>query len=311
MSVDLPDEKSSNAASQERPLAGIAANAAAFAAISAGDSMSKLAVAIAPATQIIAIRSFLVLLLVTPLFIAEARRGRPVIRTQKLGLHLLRCALQGASVLTFFVALRELPLTTITAIMFIAPSLVALVSAPVLNEQIRPPQIVALVLGLIGCFIILRPSGEGQAFAILLAIFSAATWAFSMALLRLLTRTESQATIYAWSNGCFMLLAGAISIFDLQPIEPKMLLLILGMAATQVVGQWFSMTAFRIARAATVAPMQYTQLLWATLFGSLLFAEWPPASVWIGAGFIVAGGLWLVWAEGRREPPRLAGQPAE
>lgn len=87
-------------------------------------------------------------------------------------------------------------------------------------------------------------------------------------------------------------------------MAPWVIATVAAMGVLQVLGQWFSMTAFRIARAATVAPMQYTQLIWATVFGATIFAEWPPLSVWIGAACIVAGGLWLVYAEGRREPRR-------
>lgn len=289
------------ASSAERPLAGIAANAAAFTAISIGDAITKLAVAGLPAAQTLALRSFLIVLVLTPFFIAVQRRGAPVVRTSRPWAHLTRCGLQCVSVLTFYVCLRELPLTTVTAIMFVAPSLVALAAAPMLGERISSAQVVALAFGLVGCMIILRPSGDGQLFILLLALFSAATWALSMIMLRALTRTESQATIFAWSNGFLLLVSAALALFEWRQPTTMDLVLIVGIAVTQLVGQFFSMTAFRIARAATIAPVQYTQLLWATFFGAIIFREWPTTPVWIGAGFIIAGGLWLVRAERRRD----------
>ena len=89
--------------------------------------------------------------------------------------------------------------------------------------------------------------------------------------------------------------------FDWQPLDAGTLWLIVGMSATQVIGQWFSMTAFRIARAATVAPMQYTQILWATLAGAVVFSEYPAPSVWIGAALIISGGVWLMREERRQD----------
>lgn len=290
-----------SAAPRERPLAGVASNAAAFAAISLGDMVSKLVVAAAPLAQTLTLRSLIVLAFLTPFFIAHRRRGGAIFATRHPWLHLARSILQFVSVLTFFVCLRELPLTTVTAIMFIAPSLVALAAAPLLGEKITRPQVVALALGFIGCLIILRPSGDAQTIPILIALFSAATWALSMVMLRMLTRTEHQTTILAWGNSFLFVCGGLFAFFDWRPLETNTLLLIVAIAGTQLVGQFFSMTAFRLARAATVAPVQYTQLLWATFFGSLMFGEWPTQSVWIGAACIVAGGLWLVRAERRRD----------
>ncbi|MBN9064422.1 MAG: hypothetical protein BGP06_01685 [Rhizobiales bacterium 65-9] len=295
------DARASPAAPPERPIAGLAANGAGFVVLSGSDAMTKVAVAALPGAQIMALRGAMVLLLLTPLFIACWRRGDSVLATRRPWTHLTRCALQVVSMLTFMIAMKQLPLTTITAIMFIAPALVALAAAPILGERIRPPQVVALVTGLIGCLIILRPSGEGQAAAILLAVISAATWALSLTLLRLLTRTESQATIFAWTNGNLLLFGLAFSAFDWRPLDMRVLALVAAMSVAQIFGQWCSMIAFRLASAATVAPMQYTQIIWATIYGSVMFGEWPSLSVWIGAAFIVAGGLWLVYAEGRRE----------
>lgn len=159
----------------ERPLAGLAANGAAFVVLSISDAMSKIVVATMPAAQTVMLRALFVLVFLTPYFIAEWRRGGSIFATRRPFLQLTRCLLQSASMVTFFIALRDLPLTTITAIMFISPTLVALTAALILREQIRPPQIVALAMGLVGCLIILRPSWDGGALALSLAVFSAAT----------------------------------------------------------------------------------------------------------------------------------------
>ncbi|MET0606435.1 MAG: DMT family transporter [Beijerinckiaceae bacterium] len=283
-----------NQHAHERPLAGIAANGASFATASLGDTFAKLALAMLPAPQLIAMRSFLLLLLFAPVFIAMSRRGRPILATSYPWLHLARVTLHLMATLTGFLALRNLPLTTFTAIVFTAPLFISLGAIPLLGERIKPHQWGAIVLGFAGCFVIQKPGVEGDAVYMLLALASASTWALSVILLRRLTRTESHITLIAWGNIPHLFVAGAIAAFDWRPVEPTLLLFVVGLSLMQLVGQWFSMTALRLAPAATVAPVQYTQILWATLIGAYVFGEWPQPSVFAGAGLIIASGVWLM-----------------
>lgn len=283
----------------DRPVAGILANAASMAASSAGDSLAKLAMAILPVPQTLMLRCLFLLILLTPLFIVTRRRKLPLAATRRPWLHLGRCCLQFASILAALTALRNLPLTTVTAIMFIAPIFIALAAVAILGERIRPHQWIAIALGFAGCLVIIRPEGGGDLTYTLVALFSAATWALSNVILRLMTRTESHVTILIWSNGFLTLGGAALAFLDWRPLTGELFWLLVAMAALQLVGQWSSMTALRIAPAATVAPAQYTQILWATLLGVALFGEWPAPTVWIGATMIVAGGWWLMRGERR------------
>jgi len=108
----------------------------------------------------------------------------------------------------------------------------------------------------------------------------------ALALLPLATATAISFTTPLW--------AALIAMFDWRAIDGMLLLVILGMSVTQVFGQWFSMTALRLAPAATVAPAQFTQILWATLFGALFFNEWPHPLIWVGAALIMASGYSLM-----------------
>ncbi|WP_342362890.1 DMT family transporter [Terrarubrum flagellatum] len=281
----------------ERPLAGIAANAASFMLAAGGDALTKVAVTDAPLAQTIALRSIFLLALFAPVFLMSMRKGRPVLATARPTLHLARVMLHLGATVTGFAALRYLPLTTFTAIVFIAPVFIALGAVPVLGERIKPHQWGAIALGFIGCMVIVRPRGEGEVAFMLLALASSASWALSVILLRKLTRTESRVTLIAWGNFPPMILGGAVAAFDWRQIEPSILLVVAAMAVFQVVGQLLSMTALKLAPAATVAPAQYTQILWATLIGMLFFNEWPQATIWLGAALIMVGGYWLMRSE--------------
>lgn len=282
----------------DRPVAGVLLNSASFAAASGGDALVKLAVAALPVPQAIALRSFFLLALFSPLFVLTARKGLPVLSTRRPWLHLARALLHFAATVAAFAALQRLPLTTFTAIVFTAPVFIALSAIPILGERVKAHQWIAIALGFAGCFVILRPAGEsGDTLYLIYAIISTLTWALSVALLRLLTRTESLVTLIAWGNIPPCIIAGVVALFDWRPVDERLLLITLGTAAAQLMGQWLSMTALRLAPAATVAPAQYTQILWAALFGALMFSEWPQPTIWLGASLIIAGGYWLMRSE--------------
>lgn len=278
----------------DRPVAGLAANTASFAAASGGDALAKIAVSSLPLPQAIAVRSFFTLLMLAPVFLVAARSGRPVFATRKPWLHLTRTMLHLAATFLAFFALQHIPLTTFTAIVFASPIIIALAAIPILGERIRPHQAVAIALGIVGCMVIIRPSGDGEAFHMLMALGSSVCWALSVTLLRKLTRTESLLTLMAWGNVPQFLVAAVLAFFDWRALDLTLLLVLVCMAGTQLVGQGFSMTALRLAPAATVAPAQFTQILWATLLGVLFFNEWPHPVVWVGAALIMASGYWLM-----------------
>lgn len=297
MNAPIINQKKSEADAGDRPVAGILSNAASMAAATGGDALAKLVMATLPVPQTLMLRCGFLLVLLSPLFILTALRKQPVFATQRPWLHLGRFCLQFVSIFAALTALHNLPLTTVTTIMFIAPIFIALAAVAILGERLRSHQIIAIALGFAGCLVIIRPEGGGDLTYTLVALFSAATWAVSNVLLRLLTRTESHVTILIWSNGLLTLGAAAIAFFEWRPLAAEQVWLLAAMAVMQLAGQWFGMTALRIAPAATVAPAQYTQILWATLLGFLFFSEWPAPTVWIGAAMIIAGGWWLMRGE--------------
>lgn len=284
----------------ERPVAGALANAGAFLILTVGDALTKIVTQDLPPPQVVSVRCLFLLAMMTPYFIAASRRGKPLVATRRAGLHLTRVLFQFLSIVTGFLALRELPLTTAATISLVAPIFIAVAAIPILGERIRPPQIVAIAFGIVGCAIILRPSGDAQTFYMALAVVSSALWSVSMVILRLLTRTEDTPAIFIWSNAGVMLIAFAFALADWRPVSLATLGLIFCMAATQTAGQWLSLFAFRVAPAATVAPVQYTQIVWATLVGAIVFGGWPAPTVWFGAGFIIAGGIFLMRSGARR-----------
>ncbi|MGL4324442.1 MAG: DMT family transporter [Beijerinckiaceae bacterium] len=282
---------------EERPLLGIGLNALSFVAIACADTLSKLAVAVMPAPQIILIRAIMILALLTPMFWQATRKNDPPWRTQQVGRHLIRAALQILAMVAFLIAVRNMPLTTVVSIQFISPLLVAIFAALLLKEKMSWAQIGPILLGFAGCMIILQPGTEGFSYFSIIAIICAVSWSLVLVLLRGLTATDSASTILFWQNAMQVVAMIFVAPFFWVAVTGDMLWILLGLALMQSLGQWLSTKAMSFARAAVIAPLHYTQLIWITLLGWLVFNEWPGPHVWIGAAIIILSGLWLMRAQ--------------
>lgn len=282
---------------EDRPILGIGLNAASFAVIAGADTFSKLAVALMPAPQVILLRAVLILLLLTPMFWRAVRQNDLPWRTGQFTRHLIRGALQITAMVTFLIAVRHMPLTTVVSIQFISPLLVAIFAAILLKEKLSWAQIGPIILGFIGCMIILQPGTEGFSALSILAVICAVAWSLVLVLLRGLTATDSASTILFWQNAMQLVVMIFVAPFFWVALTGEMVWILIGLAVMQSLGQWLSTKAMSYARAAVIAPLHYTQLIWITLLGWLVFKEWPGPHVWLGAGIIILSGLWLMRAQ--------------
>lgn len=220
-------------------------------------------------------------------------------------LHLLRAGLGIAMMAGFVYGLRTLPLSTAYAITFIAPLVVTALAVPLLGEQVGPRRWMAIGIGLAGVLVVLRPTGEGMLTLAGLAVLGAALcYALGAISVRVLARTDSTQAMVFW----MMLLLGAGSALlawaAWRPLAPAHLWLVAGIGLTGALAQVALTEAFRRGEASLVAPLEYTALLWGVLLDATLWGVLPDGITWLGAGIIVASGLYLL----RRERLRGATQ---
>ena len=283
---------------QDRPLAGIAYAVAGISALSVMDALAKAAVLILPIAELMFLRGLLVLAMLGP---AIGRAGGlTVLRTARPLEHLARVALSVAAIAMFFEALRLLPLATVIAVGFVAPLFMTALSVPLLGERVGVHRWGAIVVGFVGTLVIVRPGPEGIEWAALLAIVAALCWATSMVLMRRLARTESDATLLVVQNLGVTIAMGVAAPFVWRPLGWDGGAFIVVMAVTLVLAQWLQLRAFRFAAVGAIAPFQYLELLWAALFGWLIWSEMPGLHVWAGAAIVVASGLYVIWRERAR-----------
>ncbi|MDG2519418.1 DMT family transporter [Lysobacter soli] len=221
----------------------------------------------------------------------------PLLRV-RWSLHLLRGGLGVAMMATFVYAVSKLPLSTTYSIFFVAPLLITALSVPVLREKVGPRRWAAIVVGLIGVIVLLRPTGEGMiSLAALAVLIAAVMYAVSAITVRILARTDSTQSMMVWLMVMIALGAGALAWPEWVAIRREDFWLIAFIGVAGAFGQYAITEAFRLGEASAIAPLEYTALVWGVLFDLTFWGVLPDAITWVGAAIIVASGLYLIRRE--------------
>jgi len=223
----------------------------------------------------------------------QTRNLRPV----HPGWVLLRAVFMVGSACFAFFAFSTLPLTQAYSLLFTMPLLITVLAIPLLGERVHLIRSLAIVLGLIGVLVVLRPGVQPLQWGHLAALAGAFCSAMSGVITRKIGAEERGATLILYPLIGNILFAGTLLYFVYQPMPfadlGKMAALgVLGMA-----GQYSIIRAYRAAPAALVAPFQYSQMVWAVIYGYFWFGNVPDRFVFMGAGLIVLAGLMIVWRE--------------
>lgn len=234
--------------------------------------------------------------------------GTRLVRTRQLPLQVVRGAmLLGASV-TFFNALKFLPLAEVTAVVYLSPMLVVLLSAAFLGERLTRLRVAMVGTGALGMLLIVRPGTEIFQGAALLALGSAGFHAVFQILTRKLAGEDARVTLIypAIVGTALMSLFAPWSAIDRSvPWVDVLLIVVAGLIGT--FGHFLFILAFQRAGAAALTPFTYVQLVWATLLGWAFFGRLPDS--WAVAGMVViaASGLAVVMRERRQARAALPG----
>ena len=229
---------------------------------------------------------------------AFATTGLHTLRTQHMPLHLRRTGygLMGMA-LTFGAALL-LPLAEATAISFTIPIFATLLSIMLLHERVGPHRWSAIALGFVGTLVLTQPgSGHIPLNGALIGLGSALMIAFISIQLREMTRTESAAAVAFWFSALSTLPLALLLPFYITSHDGAGWLLLAGAGLFGGLGQICMTASLRFAPVSTVIGMDYSSLIWSTLYGWLIWDHLPPAATWLGAPLIAASGLYIAWRE--------------
>ncbi len=198
-----------------------------------------------------------------------------------------------------FYAFSVLPLAQTYAILFASPLLITLLAIPVLGEKVGIRRGLAIVVGLIGVMIVLRPTGADLGLGHLAALTAAVCSSLSSVIVRKIGQDERSVVLLLFPMIANFIVMGAAMPFFYTPMPIEHLGMIVIIAAFGFVASLFVISAYRQAEAVIVAPMQYSQMIWATIFGLLIFNETPDELTLLGAAIIMASGLYIVLRESR------------
>ena len=229
---------------------------------------------------------------------AFGRREILIIRS-KPSLVAIRAIIGTLSLVTTFYAYSLMPMADATALLFTASLFIPVLGVIFLKESVGPYRWAAVAMGFIGVVIMAHPSGEVYTFGILVALFAALLHATLQIILRYLGRFESPETIsfYFFVIGVF-LTALPLPFIAVRPTMAEVPLLI-GIGLSGAAAQWLLSFAFRNAKVAIVTVFNYSSIVWATLFGWMIWNEWPLPTVITGAAIVIASNILMIWRESR------------
>ncbi|MBA4710780.1 DMT family transporter [Aquitalea aquatica] len=244
-----------------------------------------------PVGEIIFFRSLFALPILLVLGLRHSSAPVRLLATAHPWRHLLRGVVVMVTIVTFFMALRHLPLATVTVITLANPIFMLLLGLFWLGEQVGRRQWLAVGLGLIGVMVVCGLSGlQFNAYS-LLAVASALSYALATLLTRQLSAHDSPATI-AMLGTLIMLLFSAISMggdWQWPGLTDWLVLLLLGLSGG--LANFVNALSLRDVPLSAVAPLEYSILLWAAALGYFFFAEMPGMSTWLGGALIIASGV--------------------
>lgn len=265
--------------------------------------------------QVVLIRS-LIGMVVLMAIIVPLDGGLKVLRTKRLGLHLVRGLCVVMANMSFFLALAAMPLADAVAIFFIAPLLVTVFSVIFLAEYVGPLRWMAVAVGLVGVLIMMRPGSSSFQFAALLPLLAAVFYAGLHILTRKIGGTERASTMTFYIMITFIVVSAVMGLAtgdgryagssdaSLEFLfrtwvwpAPKDYLIFVGIGFASAFGGFLISQAYRLCEAGLASPFEYTALVLAIFWGVVVFGEWPDAMDWVGVTLIIGSGMFMLWRE--------------
>jgi drug/metabolite transporter (DMT)-like permease len=264
--------------------------------------------------QVILIRAFVAMAFIL-FVISRSERGFAQLATGRPRMHLLRVAIVMLSNVTYFVGLSSMPLADAVAVAYVSPIIITLLSIVFLREKVGPRRWAAVMIGMLGVIVMLRPGAGVIQPAALLVLISAVMYASGNLLVRHMGSTESAMTLSFYVQAGFIVVSLCMGLWVgdghlatdnplwaflfrpwiWPPLEDWPVFLATGLSVG--IGGMMVTQAYRTTEAGLIAPFEYVGMPLAILWGLVVFGTFPDAISWVGIALICGSGLYVIWRE--------------
>ena len=239
-------------------------------------------------------RSLMGLILITPFVVRNNFRA---LQTKNMRLQIFRASINIISMICWFSAIGMMHFEKATALGFTTPLFTTVLAVIVLGEVIRFHRTAALLLGVIGIIIIIRPGYVPFEFGTVLMLIASFSFSFVLIFVKKLSATDSSLTIIFYHLLYMTPVFFILSLFYWENINLYQLIVFTLMGASGLLSHWCLAQAFKMSDTTFVMPLQFTKLIWASLIGLFIFAEQPDIWTWVGGVIIFISVVYITYRE--------------
>ena len=220
-----------------------------------------------------------------------------VYKTNNIKLHFIRGIINVPTMYVGFAALMFIPLEQIQALHFVVPLIVTFLAVFFFKEKIRFARISALIIGLIGMLVMLRPGIIEMNIGVYMVLFSSLVWSFIIIITKFLSKTDSPITILTYQYSLVTFFSFFIVIFFWEMPSSIIFLYTFLAALSGTVLHLALIYSYKLVDLTLIQPFTFLSLIWASLFGYYIFGEEPDIFTWLGAIIIFSGVLIIFYRE--------------
>jgi drug/metabolite transporter (DMT)-like permease len=286
------------------PLTGVLLMAAGAALAPGIDVFAKLVPHEIPVAQVTAGRFIVQSSLLLPIAAFMSVLHRP--NRAEIGLHLIRAILIMVATGLFFTALRAMPIADAIAVFFVEPFILTLLGAWILKETVGARRIIACIVGFVGALFVIQPSFADTGSVALLPLGTAACFAVYMILTRQMAQKMHPLAMQSYTalaavalSVPILLFADGSNIAGLDPAWPSIFAvqMMFGVGVMETIAHLLISFAMVYAPASTLTPLQYLEIVAATILGFMVFDDLPTPTTLFGVLIIIASGLYVLARE--------------
>ena len=220
-----------------------------------------------------------------------------VYKTNNIKLHFIRGIINVPTMYVGFAALMFIPLEQIQALHFIVPLIVTFLAVFFFKEKIRFVRITALIIGLLGMFVMLRPGMIEMNIGVYMVLFTSIVWSFIIIITKFLSKNDSPITILTYQYSLVTFFSFFIVIFFWEKPSSTILLYTFLAALSGTILHIALIYSYKLVDLTLIQPFTFLSLIWASLFGYYIFGEEPDIFTWLGAIIIFSGVLIIFYRE--------------